>query len=217
MGSCATKVSSGLSHGSNGSRPWLYLVVCWPLVLLFVIAVRQLWAAQRGHLSPWKGGGFGMFAATDHPGSRFVHCTGTTVAGETVIVRAAGLPAGSGVSADLLRRLRTSPATGDLRRLVDALLDAEYVEVDAGLRLVRAEFLEQNPGMAGKLPVPRRWPVTVLVPRDRRRVGHEHAHAYRLSSVQASVWRVRFEPGDRTLRVSAVLDPEHAERPRPGA
>lgn len=42
-----------------------------PAVLLAVAGV-QLAASQRHGLSPWKGGGFGMFATVDSPAARFL-------------------------------------------------------------------------------------------------------------------------------------------------
>lgn len=36
-----------------------------PAVLLLAVAAVQMTVATTGHLSPWKGGGFGMFASID--------------------------------------------------------------------------------------------------------------------------------------------------------
>jgi hypothetical protein len=37
-----------------------------PSVLLVVVALTQISIARLDHLTPWKGGGFGMFATLDH-------------------------------------------------------------------------------------------------------------------------------------------------------
>jgi hypothetical protein len=42
-----------------------------PAVLLILVAVVQVILAKTANLSPWKGGGFGMFATTD--GTAFRH------------------------------------------------------------------------------------------------------------------------------------------------
>jgi len=47
-------------------RVWL------PSTLLVVVAVVQIVLAHTAYLSPWKGGGFGMFASTDGTAGRFV-------------------------------------------------------------------------------------------------------------------------------------------------
>jgi hypothetical protein len=41
-------------------------------VLLALVAVAQITLARRAELSPWLGGGFGMFSSTDHGTARFV-------------------------------------------------------------------------------------------------------------------------------------------------
>ena len=44
-----------------------------PAVLLTLVAGNQLWLAGSESLSPWSGGGFGMFSSTDSPGHRHLH------------------------------------------------------------------------------------------------------------------------------------------------
>jgi hypothetical protein len=44
-----------------------------PAVLLAVVAVNQLRLAHTVSLSPWSGGGFGMFSTTDSPDNRHLH------------------------------------------------------------------------------------------------------------------------------------------------
>jgi hypothetical protein len=43
-----------------------------PPLLLFVVAVMQIALARTADLTPWKGGGFGMFATVDHAAYRAV-------------------------------------------------------------------------------------------------------------------------------------------------
>ena len=47
-------------------RWWWYL----PAAVLIATAGRQIVLARTAHLTPWSGGGFGMFATTD--GGRFL-------------------------------------------------------------------------------------------------------------------------------------------------
>jgi hypothetical protein len=54
-------------------------VLTWLVPGIFVvIACAQVVAATAGHLTPWKGGGFGMFASLDGPGNRYlaIHAQG---------------------------------------------------------------------------------------------------------------------------------------------
>ena len=44
-----------------------------PPALLVAVALHQLWLAHTAHLTPWCGGGFGMFSTTDGRFSRHLH------------------------------------------------------------------------------------------------------------------------------------------------
>lgn len=55
---------------SQGSAPrWLHWLPC---ILLVVVAVHQIAAARFADLSPWKGGGFGMFSSIDSKSTRLL-------------------------------------------------------------------------------------------------------------------------------------------------
>ncbi len=53
--------------------------------LLIVVGTRQLILAHTHNLTPWKGGGFGMFSSVDHLGRRIVRCYLQTSTGETLL------------------------------------------------------------------------------------------------------------------------------------
>ena len=55
--------------GSNGRASWRAGL---PVVLLLAVACAQGMLARTAGLSPWKGGGFGMFSTTDDAGRRHV-------------------------------------------------------------------------------------------------------------------------------------------------
>lgn len=44
-----------------------------PALLLVVVAITQIALTRTLALSPWSGGGFGMFASTDSPARRHLH------------------------------------------------------------------------------------------------------------------------------------------------
>ena len=44
-----------------------------PAVLLVLVALNQQRLAHTASLSPWSGGGFGMFSSTDSPAARHLH------------------------------------------------------------------------------------------------------------------------------------------------
>jgi hypothetical protein len=46
-------------------RKWLGLLPLLPPSLLFLVALGQVYLAHTADLTPWKGGGFGMFSTND--------------------------------------------------------------------------------------------------------------------------------------------------------
>ena len=55
--------------GPNGGVAWRATL---PVALLLAVACAQVTLARTVGLSPWKGGGFGMFSTTDDAGRRHV-------------------------------------------------------------------------------------------------------------------------------------------------
>jgi hypothetical protein len=54
-------------------RSWERWVRLVPAFLLVVIAAHQLYLSAAAGLSPWSGGGFGMFSTTDAGSTRHLH------------------------------------------------------------------------------------------------------------------------------------------------
>jgi hypothetical protein len=55
--------------GATARADWRALL---PVALLMTVAVVQVTLATTAGLTPWKGGGFGMFSTTDDGGRRYV-------------------------------------------------------------------------------------------------------------------------------------------------
>lgn len=53
-------------------------VIYFPVLLLVIIASIQIYLVYSANLSPWSGGGFGMFSTTDAGGSRHLHAYSVT-------------------------------------------------------------------------------------------------------------------------------------------
>jgi hypothetical protein len=88
-----------------------------PPGLLALLGAAQIALAFGAGLSPWKGGGFGMFASTDHGGFREVRVLAETPAGE----RRLAIPPELQRAA---RRAREMPSAANLRALGRALAPA---------------------------------------------------------------------------------------------
>jgi hypothetical protein len=60
------------SNGRPGPAPHAGWRAALPVVLLLTVAGTQVIFATTANLTPWKGGGFGMFSTTDDSGRRHV-------------------------------------------------------------------------------------------------------------------------------------------------
>lgn len=54
-------------------QAWAARASALPAWLLVLVAAAQVVAARTGPISPWLGGGFGMFSTTDAPSRRHLH------------------------------------------------------------------------------------------------------------------------------------------------
>jgi hypothetical protein len=71
--------------------PLVVRIAGWlPVLLLFAFVAHHLVRVRRDGLTPWKGGGFGMFSTTDTPWYRRVRIRATTADGNTIPVALAG-------------------------------------------------------------------------------------------------------------------------------
>lgn len=93
-------------------------------------------------LSPWKGGGFGMFAAIDAPSMRVVECEGTTPDGR--VIRIDGFLA---VDEDREESSQALPSQKSLRQMGSILLYLELVPVSMRKDAIAARFRAENPDL----------------------------------------------------------------------
>ena len=87
-----------------------------PIFLLIIIAINQLRLARTSSLSPWWGGGFGMFSTADSRGTRHIHA----YAIRPGIRRELEIPS---YSAELERKVLTFPSESNLEKLAVELAD----------------------------------------------------------------------------------------------
>lgn len=109
----------------------------FPAALLIVVALTQVYLAFSCGLSPWAGGGFGMFSTPDAPRRRHVHAYSVSpgVRREIVVpdylrdraLRAAALPTDAYMTrlADELARI-PSPEHGTARSIIIQIWKTEY-------------------------------------------------------------------------------------------
>jgi hypothetical protein len=92
-----------------------------PLLILLIVAANQIRLARDAAISPWKGGGFGMFASTDGGINRHIRAYVETEERyeEVRIPRSA---------ADLYVRAKTLPTDRQFERLAEAIFVASVLE-----------------------------------------------------------------------------------------
>lgn len=169
---------------------WVHL----PAVALCVIACNQIRLAKSSTLSPWKGGGFGMFATQDSPGARFIHVEGVRGDGVDVTISFSSIDLRElGESRLTPLQIRTYPRQQDLVRLGEILLAGEFVESGVGEVAVWKALMEASPDLQEVLPPIIRSHGARVPMRVRREgaAGHDSATVHTLENVVVSVWKVR--------------------------
>jgi len=94
----------------SASKIFQILLRAFPITLLIAVALHQIFLARSAALSPWSGGGFGMFSTLDHGSRRHLH----TFVLRPGLRREVLLP---DVHADEIKRALTLPNDARLRRL----------------------------------------------------------------------------------------------------
>ncbi len=105
--------------------PWLEYI---PATLLVAVAASQLILAHTAELSPWVGGGFGMFASTDGRGARHLHVVELRTGIERELYPTEEL-------GDLVRRARSLPTDRNLRALALALAEPSRRDESVSVRV----------------------------------------------------------------------------------
>ncbi len=181
-----------------------------PPLVLIVVAVVQILLATQGGLSPWKGGGFGMFSSSDGPDSRVVEVTGITRDGESVVLRNVfALPSNQrsrlhGVSA---RRLHVFPTVRQCERLGNAILNCRFVEIDSGWEALQTRFVKMNPSAQPLIAEMPKRPVRTFIPWDPRRLNQSSGSTYDLTQVSIVVYRLVYSGAANRISLVPLLSP----------
>ena len=105
----------GLSGGRAELTGWRATL---PVVLLLAVACAQVMFARTAGLSPWKGGGFGMFSTTDDAGRRHVRVFVSAPERSEEIAISPSLE-------DAARRAAVLPTDASLSRLARRVVERE--------------------------------------------------------------------------------------------
>ncbi len=169
--------------------------------LLAAVALVQAGQTARLDLSPWKGGGFGMFSTVDAPKARFVRLYLETPGGEVPVPPPADL-------ARSFRELQTLPTERRLARLATQLAAATWAVPD--LPRVELERVEETPEATLEEggPQPSGIATPVLAPVPLLLLAGEEVPAgftpIDTRAVRVEVWRYHFEPEGARLEMERL-------------
>lgn len=124
--------------------------------LLVLIACLQLWRAHTQNLTPWKGGGFGMFSTVDDPGKRILRTYLITPEGEALALY--------GTLSVQTLRVKSMPDTETLEQVArDAAADTwviypfeEVLDEIASMPEGLKDYLARTPAMERRRRISRR-------------------------------------------------------------
>ncbi|MGZ5443169.1 MAG: hypothetical protein ACXW5U_14265 [Thermoanaerobaculia bacterium] len=165
-------------------------------ILLSAVALIQLYAARTTWLTPWKGGGFGMFSTVDSPGARFLRIALETDRG-TVRV---------GAPAQLQRdaaRLREAPDLPALRAFAKKVAAGTWVP-DRAISAEKSYILLLAGASSRDGRIPPYWVDARGQETTYRMLGEDESPReppLHVNVVCAEIWRYRVEP--RVTRLTA--------------
>jgi hypothetical protein len=200
--------------------------------LLCVIAGLQIYFAHTASLSPWKGGGFGMFSTVDSPAARFLRVYLVTDDEEVPVL----LPSGLSASA---QEARTIPTRGRLRSIAEGVARGEWVpyRLDSAAERYR-DLISRYEGVPDSPRQDAHSPADADRARPAEPIEFGNAKILRMlergeraspvnppvefRSVRAEVWMIKFDAQTSQMRATKFLEvtveragEEAAARPRP--
>jgi hypothetical protein len=111
------------------SAAWIRRAQALPIVLLLAVALNQARLVVTEQLSPWSGGGFGMFSTTDAATDRHLHVYESGPA----LRRELGLPV---EFEDEIRRALALPSARRLQKLAALLREQLGVPASSALEIL---------------------------------------------------------------------------------
>lgn len=179
--------------GAKAATPFLMYAYAAPIVLVFIAALQIV----RAHLysqSPWKGGGFGMFASNSSPGSFYLR---------TFVITPDGAEAKASTPGRLSRfasLVRTVPTAENLLRYTVALTRETWVPYDYHRRVLA----DENPLIRVPDDVDKDRPPYRVV--GSREPPPSAKYTVIIRGARVELWKVVFEASTRTVRREKWLE-----------
>jgi len=179
--------------------------------VLIAIAIYQIYLVQTVNLTPWKGGGFGMFSTDRTGATRTVRIYLTARAGKDILQLPVAAPRELGTRVLDLRQAPTLEGARALARTFAILPWREPVEIGAleagGSAALVAKVLEQrdrttsNEQLRRLLTLPRAWIAGL-----RSTARHGEGRPIDFDQVRVEVWEVRYDADGPALRSALLVE-----------
>lgn len=180
-----------------------WLVAC----ILIIVATIQITLAYSAGLSPWKGGGFGMFGAVDSPSMRAISAVGIDSSGTSHRINA-----WSALSTSERRSLQSFPQSEVLQNLAKKLLSSDFVRAHSEAVAVYNQLKSENPLI--DLQITPTTPIDVPIFRVRKpedqKLQNDQVKSFQ--KIHLQMWRIRFDSHRMTLSVEPFVGPILLER-----
>ncbi|WP_416669482.1 hypothetical protein [Egbenema bharatensis] len=192
--------------GYQSDRMQYFIERGLPATILVIVALLQLYLTQTANLSPWKGGGFGMFGAIDSPDMRVIQAEGLDQEGNLI-----QLDVYSALDDRTIWRTRTLPRQSDLEQMAPQLVSQSIVPTTIERQAIYQKLQSENPDF----PIVPNWlPNNVENPLPDRTEHPLAQPLYRLKTiydpevpesvktlkaVRIQWWRIRFDQAHHRL------------------
>jgi hypothetical protein len=114
-------------------------------ILLVLVALVQLYNSQFGRLTPWKGGGFGMFSTNKRAN---ITAIGYTANGDSLIINVIGSKYDIPISRSFLTSTKNYPKKEKLEKLggliVNSYLTPKKLEIPDNIDAASADLINKN-------------------------------------------------------------------------
>lgn len=179
-----------------------------PAAILVLVALLQLYLTHTTALSPWKGGGFGMFGAIDAPAMRVIQAEALDQDGKLLQIDVY-----SALDDRTLRRIRTLPRQSDLEQMVSQFVAQSAVPTTLQRQAVYEKLQSENPEFPAlqdltqdkvSSPLPRH-PLSQPLYRLKTIYDPNLPESVKtLKAIRLQWWRLRFDPIEHRLRAEPL-------------
>nr|WP_321231560.1 hypothetical protein [uncultured Psychroserpens sp.] len=132
-------------------------------IVLIIIALIQLYHSQFDRLTPWKGGGFGMFSTNKRAN---ITAVGYTSSGDSLIINVIGSKFDVPISRNFLTSTKNFPKKEKLEKLgtliVNSYLHPQKLEIPSNIDRTSADLIKKDEKFYSTAFVPKYYQSDVI-------------------------------------------------------